>query len=143
MPEISKAGAVAILLAGVMLGAGSGFATASSIDVNRGTLTTGSAAVTGVCSATPLTLTAVRSSFTAPTTYEVRRVTTTSIATACRSRPYQLTITRDASPFTSLGAWSGNTPNASSGNLDGAPGAGVNDVPTSNLVRVYAVVRTS
>lgn len=143
MREVTRSASVALLASGLILGGLTGAVSASSINLNRATLSTGSASVSAVCNTNPLTLGAVRTRYTAPATYEIYRVTVSAVQTACRSKPYALTIADDSSPFTAVGGWTGTTPATNSGNLDGSPGADVDDVPIANQVKVYAVVRTS
>ena len=129
--------------AGALVGVLTGTASAGSIDLNRATIDTGSTSVTAVCNTTPADVSGVRSTFTAPTTYEVRRVTVRMVPNTCRSRPYTLTVAADASPFTALGSWSATMPSGPNGNLDGSPGADVNDIGSTNQLRAYVVVSTS
>jgi hypothetical protein len=86
-------------------------------------------------------ISSVRSLFTAPGGYSVRRVPVTSINASCQSAAYQLTLADNATPFASLANWSGTLPATATGDLDDATGLDVNAVPNANTVRVYAVVR--
>lgn len=135
--------AVAILAGTCLFGAAVGSAAAGSLNINGSPVEAGSVAITAACASPPLSLAAPRSAFTAPGTYRLRQVPVSAVVAACQSKPFQVTIANNATPYTTLTNWGGTLPGATSGTLTDATGLDVNSLPSTNSVRTYLLVRTS
>jgi len=137
--------------AAILGGALSGVASADNVSIGNGAVETSSAAITAVCNAPPLAITASarRTTYSAVDGYWISQIPVTAIPAACQSKPYELSLAENTGPFPLLADWSANTPGAATGTLtapSATDGVDINSVPSvagTDVVRVYVLVRTS